>query len=164
MVKLSQYVSLEEAIKSQMATRMGIRNEPSEVELAAMRYVASSLFDPVRAFVGGALAVSSFFRCAALNNSIGGSATSQHCKGQAIDIDADVYGVKREGNHVLNPNRMIFNFIRDNLEFDQLIWEFGTTENPDWVHVSKTRGANRGQVLRAYRENGKTHYVTFDLY
>jgi hypothetical protein len=81
-----------------------------------------------------------------------GSLTSQHCQGEAIDIDMD-----STPNGV--TNKMVFDFIKNNLEFDQLIWEFGTNENPDWVHVSyESTGKQRKQVLKAIRSNGSTQY------
>lgn len=150
MTRISKYVSLAEAVKSQTAERNGIYNLPNDEARRNMAYVSQRVFDPVRDYVGGPLAVSSFYRSPDLNRAIGGSETSQHCKGEAMDIDADVYGV---GN-----NKQIFEFIKDNLEFDQLIWEFGTKENPAWVHVSLTRDNNRKQVLRAHRDNGYTQY------
>jgi hypothetical protein len=96
--------------------------------------------------------ISSGYRSKELNDAIGGSQTSQHSKGQAIDIDMD-----GSSNGVSNAD--VYNFIKDNLEFDQLIWEFGTDKNPDWVHVSYVNGPNRKQKLKAVRTNGKTSYV-----
>lgn len=154
MTRISKYISYAEAIKSQTATRLGISNVPGEQELKAMRNIGTRLFDRVREFVGGPLFVSSFFRCYLLNHAIGGSELSQHRKGEAIDIDAHPYGGK--------TNAEIFDFIRNELEFDQLIWEFGSTSEPDWVHVSlKLSGKNRKQVLRAYKVNGFTRYEPF---
>jgi hypothetical protein len=90
-----------------------------------------------------------------LNKCIGGSATSQHCQGEAIDIDMD-------GTPNGVTNKMVFNYIKDNLEFDQLIYEFGNDTNPDWVHVSyESTGKQRKQVLRAYKEAGKTKYKPY---
>ena len=155
-MKLSKYVNLSEATKSQTATRKGIKNEPDEEQLEAMKYVAKNIFDKVRDFVGGPLFPSSFFRSPELNVAIGGAKTSQHCKGEAIDIDADFYG---KGSNV-----DIFWYIKNKLTFDQLIWEFGSTTNPDWVHVSLKKEDNRGQVLRCYkRDDGTTQYISFDL-
>ena len=95
--------------------------------------------------------VSSGYRSDALNEAIGGSKTSQHSTGEALDLDADVYGVI--------TNADIFHYIDDRLDYDQLIWEFGTEENPDWVHVSfKKDGGNRREKLRAERVKGKTVY------
>ena len=95
--------------------------------------------------------INSFFRCEELNKAIGGSTKSQHCQGRAIDID-DVYGSV--------SNAFMYYYIKDNLDFDQLIWEFGTDHNPDWVHVSYVDGdSNRKRCLKAIRENGKTKYI-----
>lgn len=153
-MRLSKYVTLAEAVKSQTATRLGIENNPSEDQLEAMQYVASTVFDPVREFVGGPLHASSFFRSSELNKAIGGSSsTSQHMKGEAIDIDCDTFG------H--GTNLQVFNFIKDNLEFDQLILEYPDKEgNPAWVHVSKKKRDNRGQVLVKL----KSKYIPYSEY
>lgn len=158
MSKISDYISYKEATKSQQAERMGIDNTPSKKQLENMKFLGESIFDKVRLFVGGILFVSSFFRCKLLNMAIGGSSSSQHCEGLAIDIDADVY----QTNGV--TNRDIFYFILENLEFDQLIWEFGDNDEPAWVHVSaRPDGKNRKQVLRAKRVDMKTVYEQFEL-
>jgi hypothetical protein len=87
----------------------------------------------------------------ALNKAIKGAATSQHCSGEAMDIDMDGTSI---------TNAQIFNYIKDNLVFDQLIWEFGTDKNPDWVHVSyESTGKQRKQILKAIKKNGKTSYI-----
>ncbi len=100
----------------------------------------------------GVIYVSSGYRSDALNKAIGGSRKSQHSKGEALDLDND-------NKNVAASNTEIFNYIKDNLDFDQLIWEFGTDENPDWVHVSYLSiDENRKRCLRAYKENGKTKY------
>lgn len=149
--RISQHISYSEATKSQTATRLGIDNAPDAEALEAMQHVASTIFEPVRAHFGGRpIAITSFYRSPALNHAIGGSATSQHCRGEAIDIDADVF----DGP----TNRAIFEYIRTQLAFDQLIWEFGTDENPAWVHVSAKVQGNRGQVLRAIKADGFTRY------
>src|SRR5690606_9646489 len=140
---ISKYITYKEATKSQTATRLGIDNKPTEDHLAAMKHVASEVFDKVRAHFGVPLGVSSFYRGPELNKAIGGSKTSQHMKGEAIDIDADMYGDI--------TNKEIFDYIRENLTFDQLIGE-GKTGDGDfaWVHVSlKRAGKNRGEVLLA---------------
>lgn len=158
--KISKYLTLLECVKSETASRLGIINMPGANEIRAMIFVATNVFDKVREFVGGPLFASSFFRCPELNGSIGGSKTSQHMKGEAIDIDADRFGGK--------TNKEIFDFIRKNLPFDQMIWEFGSDQNPDWVHVSlcETPSKNRREILRAYRDpnKGATKYIPFDLY
>jgi hypothetical protein len=151
---LSKYITYGEAIKSATAKRLGIDNTPNGEQLTCMIDVANKVFDPVREFIGGKLDPSSFFRSEILNAATTGSAkNSQHTKGQAIDIDCDTYGI---GN-----NKLVFDFIKANLEFDQLIWEFGNNEQPDWVHVSYVKGKNRGNVLRASRNaDGSTKYVS----
>ena len=116
-----------------------------------MELVALKVFEPVREFLGRPIHINSFFRCPKLNKAIGGSTRSQHCKGEAIDLDV-AYGD--------NPNAKIFNYIKDNLDFDQMIWEFGDDKNPNWVHVSYVNEIdNRNRCLKAYKENGKTKYM-----
>lgn len=151
-MEISKYVSYLEAVKSNTAVRRGIENTPNEQQLEAMRNVAVSVFDKVREKVGGPLAVTSFFRSPKLNKAIGGSGRSQHCRGEAIDIDCDVFGNGK--------NSEVFKFIKEELDFDQLIWEFGNDEEPAWVHVSlKLNGQNRKSILKAVRREGKTKYV-----
>lgn len=140
MNSISKHISLAEATKSQTAIRNGIDNTPGEAELEAMKLVAAACFEPIRDHFGVALNVSSFFRSVALNTAIGGSKTSQHCKGEAIDIDAD-------GNEKVT-NKQIFEWAKANLKFDQLINEYPDKEgNPSWVHISFSKHGNRNQVL-----------------
>jgi zinc D-Ala-D-Ala carboxypeptidase len=150
MSKISKHITLREAIESYTAKRKGIENIPSEYELTNMVGVAVNVFEPLRKWVGGPIKVNSFFRSAELNKAIGGSSKSQHCQGRAIDID-DVYGYK--------TNAEMFRYIEKNLDFDQLIWEFGDDNNPNWVHVSYVSpDENRRRCLKASRQNGKTVY------
>lgn len=145
--QLSAHLSLNEAIRSQIAERNGIKNWPSDSELIKMISVARNIFEPIRAFVGGRLFVSSFYRNVAVNKLAGGSKKSQHCKGEAIDIDADYY----QTNGVTNAQ--IFHYAKDNLNFDQLIWEYGDDNNPAWVHISyKSEATNRNQILKITTE------------
>ncbi len=102
----------------------------------------------MRDYFGVPITVSSGYRSPDLNRAIGGSPTSQHCKGEAIDID--VYG------NLTNAD--VFSYLKDHTDFDQLIWEYGDEKQPDWVHCSYTRGKNRGEVLMCYSEDGKTRY------
>lgn len=150
---ISKNITFAEATKSQSAIRLGINNEPNEEQIEAMKYVAENIFERVRSHFGNKpIAISSFFRNFATNKAVGGSQTSQHCKGEAMDIDADTFGGI--------TNKEIFNYIKANLDFDQLIWEFGTNNNPDWVHVSLTKGLNKRQVLKAVKnEFGKVVYI-----
>lgn len=146
---LSKNLSLAEVMKSATAIKHGIANEPSSKHLTNLKAVATNIFQPCRDYFGKPLAVTSGYRSEALNDLIGGSKRSQHSKGEALDLDAQVYGGF--------TNAELFHYIKDNLDFDQLIWEFGTDEEPDWIHCSYTT-ENRGEVLIAYRDNGKTRY------
>ena len=147
---ISKHISYKEGVYSITAIRKGIDNTPNNDQLLKMVSVAEEVLEPLRAYVGGPIKINSFFRCPELNTAIGGSGKSQHCKGQAIDID-DTFG------RVTNAE--MYNFIKDNLEFDQIIWEFGDDNNPDWVHVSYvSKEDNRKRCLRAYKSNNKTVY------
>ena len=153
-MQLSEHLTLAEVTKSQTATRLGIDNDPDAHQLAALKAIAEHIFEPVRNHFGVPIGISSGLRSKALNQAIGGSSRSQHCHGQALDIDADIYGG-------IN-NRNIFRYIQNHLDFDQLIWEFGDDNNPAWVHVSFVDDdTNRGQTLRAIKENGKTKYIRY---
>ena len=148
--RISEHVSLKEGVKSHTATRLNIDNEPSSLDLINMTTIAEQVFEPLRKFVGGPIAINSFYRSPKLNSAIGGSTSSQHCKGYAIDID-DKYGYK--------TNAEMYYYIQQNLDYDQLIWEFGDDKNPDWVHVSYvSEDVNRRRCLQAYKENNKTKY------
>ena len=148
---ISKHISDKEGVYSNTAIRMGINNKPGERQLYNMKIIAKQIFEPVRNWVGGPVNINSFFRSEELNTAIGGSKSSQHCKGQAIDID-DTFGHK--------TNAEMYKFIKDNLNFDQLIWEFGNEENPAWIHVSYvSEEQNRNRCLLAYKnENNKTKY------
>ena len=149
-MKLTENLSLAEVTKSATAIRMGIANTPSATHLIALKEVSKNIFQPCREHFGKPLAVTSGYRSEALNEAINGSKTSQHSKGEALDLDADVFGGF--------SNAELFNYIKDHLDFDQLIWEFGNNNNPDWVHCSyKTRG-NRNEVLIAIKTNNQTTY------
>jgi hypothetical protein len=144
---LSANLSLAEVIKSQTATRKGIDNRPSLHSIDNLTAIAQAVFQPLRDWYGSPIFISSGYRSPQLNISIGGSSTSQHCKGEALDFDAD------------GDNYKLFNYIFENIDFDQLIWEFGDDKNPAWVHVSYKIDENRNQVLKAYKdEQGRTKY------
>ena len=150
MSKISKHITYKEATRSVTALRLGIENKPSEYELQNMELIAEKVFEPLREAVNGPIKINSFYRCEELNKAIGGSSRSQHCQGRAIDID-DVYGYV--------SNSYMYYYIKDNLDFDQLIWEFGTDTEPDWVHVSYVDSdSNRKRCLLAYKEEGKTKY------
>lgn len=146
---ISQYISLEEATH----TATGLPNVPTAEQLEAMRYVATKVFDRIREHFNKPLGINSFFRSHEVNKAVGGATLSQHTSGEAIDIDGKKYG------SVLNSQ--IFHYIKDNLDYDQLIWEFGNEHEPSWVHVSLKQGMNRRQILKATKRNGKTVYIPY---
>ena len=147
---ISKHISYKEGVYSITATRRGINNTPNDEQLSNMELIAEEVFEPLRVYVGGPIKINSFFRSPDLNTAIGGSKTSQHCKGQAMDID-DTFGKM--------TNAEMYHWIKDNLDFDQMIWEFGDDDNPNWVHVSYVSPKkNRNRCLKAYKENGKTKY------
>tara|TARA_R110002012_G_scaffold49258_1_gene127484 strand:- start:209 stop:679 length:471 start_codon:yes stop_codon:yes gene_type:complete len=151
MSRISKHISEKEATKSITAMRLGIANTPDGNILTNMKLVSENVFEPLRKWVGGAIKINSFYRSEALNKAIGGSSKSQHCEGKAMDID-DIYGHK--------TNAEMFNYIKENLNFDQMIWEFGDSTNPDWVHVSYVSDSvNRNRILKAVRDKGKTKYI-----
>tara|TARA_R110000782_G_scaffold155838_1_gene248036 strand:+ start:17 stop:481 length:465 start_codon:yes stop_codon:yes gene_type:complete len=148
--RISEHISLKEGVKSHTATRLSIDNVPRDLDLINMKTIANKVFEPLREWACGPIAINSFYRSPKLNSAIGGSTTSQHCIGCAIDID-DTYGYK--------TNAEMFNYIKDNLDFDQMIWEFGNDNNPDWIHISYiSEDINRRRLLKAYKKNNKTHY------
>lgn len=151
--KISENISYTEATKSKTAIKLNINNDPDEETLERMKYVAENVFEPLREHFGVPIAVTSFYRSKELNKAIGGSPTSEHVYGSAIDIDADVYGMV--------TNKDIFEYIKNNLKFNQLIWEFGTNKEPAWIHVSLKKSGNKNQILKAYKEkNWLGNYVT----
>ncbi len=154
-MKLSEHLDLSEVVRSESAKRKGISNMPTPEHIANFKILAEKVFEPIRIHFRCPIIISSGYRSKELNQAIGGSSTSQHCTAEAIDIDMD-------GTPNGVTNRMVFDYIKDNLEFDQLIYEFGNSENPDWVHVSyESTGKQRKQILRASRANGKTIYSKY---
>jgi zinc D-Ala-D-Ala carboxypeptidase len=152
-MKLSEHLDLSEITRSESAKRNGLSNMPNELHLANLKLLAENVFEPIRNNFRCPIHISSGYRSFELNRAVKGSLTSQHCTGEAIDIDMD-----NSANGV--TNKMVFDYIKDNLNFDQLIWEFGTASNPDWVHVSyESTGRQRKQVLKAVRSNGQTSYI-----
>jgi len=148
-MKLSENFTLAELTKSSTAKRLGIDNTPNPEQLENLVELCHKVLQPLRDAIGP-IRISSGLRVPELNKAIGGSTTSQHCaiNGAAADIDID-------------DNKEVFEYIKNNLQFDQLIWEFGNEKQPDWVHVSYHYGHNRGQVLKAIKKDGKTKYVPY---
>lgn len=137
MDNISPHISFDEATVSPTAIRLKIDNTPDEHTLINMKVVALKCFEPARAHFGP-IKVNSFFRCLLLNKAVGGSPTSQHPKGEAIDMSRG----SRE------KNKELFEWCKANLVFDQLIWEFGDETGPDWVHISFRLSGNRNETLR----------------
>ena len=147
---ISRHISDKEGVYSRTALRLDIDNTPTKEHKQNMIKLAEEVFEPLRAYVGGPIKINSFYRSPELNKAIGGSTKSQHCNGQAIDID-DTFG--------RCTNAEMFEFIKKHLDFDQIIWEFGNDKNPNWVHVSYVSPQeNRNRCLKAYKENNKTKY------
>ena len=147
---ISKHISYKEGVYSRTATRLSINNKPNDEQMQNMCLIAEEVFEPLRSWVGGPIKINSFFRSPELNKAIGGSTKSQHCHGQAIDLD-DTFGRA--------TNAEMYEFIRKYLDFDQMIWEFGDDDNPNWVHISYVSSdKNRNRCLLAYKENKKTKY------
>jgi hypothetical protein len=153
---ISENISFKEATFSNTAKRLKIKNEPLETHLTNMKTVAEKCFQPLREWAEHPIRVNSFYRCAELNTAIRGSINSQHCKGQAIDISS--LGEK--------SNRELFEWIKENCDFDQMIWEFGgdpnlENTNPKWIHISYVnKKSNRNRILRAKSKGSSvTYYV-----
>lgn len=137
MERISQHISLHEATFSDTAARLGIDNAPDEHTIINMKIVADKCFEPARRWFRNPIKVNSFYRCYELNKAVGGSATSQHCKGEAIDMNA---GTRLE-------NKRLLEWCKANLIYDQLINEYPNDEGPAWVHISFRAGGNRNQFL-----------------
>ena len=148
-MKLSKNFSLKEMTKSQTALRRGIDNEPGDEEEANLQQLCEQVLQKVRDHFGKPVNVNSGYRSPELNKAIGGSTTSDHCKGMAADIE--IPGVS---------NYELADWIKENCEFRQLILEFYTPGVPDsgWVHVSYNYEENEKKVMTALKEDGKTVY------
>lgn len=156
MKNISKHITYKEATQSYVAIRYGIDNDPEEHQLRNMIMLAEMVFEPLRAFFNRPIGITSFYRSSALNSKLKGSRTSQHManNGAAIDLDGDIYGGV--------TNKELFDYIRLNLNFDQLISEFPDREsNPAWVHVSYKQFGNRRQVLEAHSINGRILYTQY---
>lgn len=147
---ISKHISNKESVYSRTAQRLDIDNTPTQEHKNNMIKLAENVFEPLRSYANGPIKINSFYRSPELNKAIGGSSKSQHCNGQAIDID-DTFGML--------TNAEMYKFIKQHLDFDQMIWEFGDEDNPNWVHVSYVSPQeNRNRCLQAYKKNGKTKY------
>lgn len=144
-MQLSKHFTLAEFTRSESAKRHGVSNNPTPEHLENIKLLCEKVLEPIREKFG-IINISSGYRSKALNHYIGGSLKSQHCEGKAADIDQDDMGGV--------TNKEIFEYIKNELEFDQLINEFDYS----WVHVSFNLGKNRKQVLDAGKSNGRTVY------
>ena len=150
MERISEHITHKEAVRSNTALRLNLKNIPDDYQVSNMVGIATHVFEPLREYVGGPIKINSMFRSQDLNTAIGGSTSSQHCQGRAIDLD-DTFGYK--------TNAEMFNYIKNNLSYDQIIWEFGDSNNPDWVHVSYVSiDQNRKKNLVAEKIKGRTSY------
>ena len=145
-MKLSKNFDLKEFTESATAVKEGIQNVPDTEQIANLQRLVENVLQPARDAIYTPIVVTSGFRSAALNKAIGGASSSQHLKGEAADI-------------ICVDNVKLFNYIRSQLEFDQLIWEHGSESYPDWVHVSLKAQGNRKEVLRAVKEKGGIRYL-----
>ena len=151
MKNISTHISLEEATNSPTAKRLGFANKPTEDHIKNMEALATTIFEVLRKGLGDhPIRITSFYRSEESNKAVGGATASQHCKGEAMDLQG-----------VNATNAEVFEYIKDHLPFDQMIWEFGTNVEPAWVHVSYSRKSNRGKVLKALKKNGKTVYEIY---
>ena len=144
-MQLTDHFSLVEMTRSQTASRRGIPNIPNRAEVAALKLLCERVLEPVREHFGKPVVVTSGFRSVALNRAIGGSASSQHCRGEAADFT--VPGIS---------NIEVCRWLEKNLNYDQLIYEFG---EGGWIHVSFSKDRMRNQELRAVRIAGRTRYL-----
>lgn len=152
-MQLSKNLVLAEVMRSETAKRKGISNMPTPEHIENFKKLAENVFQPIRDHFGVPIRISSGYRSKALNTAVGGSLSSQHCKGEAIDIDMDGTSI---------TNKQIFDFVKANVNFDQMIWEFGTDANPNWVHVSyNSDGPQRKQILKAVKAGKGTKYLPF---
>lgn len=144
-MKLTENLTLEEAIYSAKGRALGLDNTPSAAEIKVMKVTAEKVFQPVRDHFGKPIKVTSMYRSAAVNRAVGGSATSQHRTGEAIDMQG-LQGL---------TNAEIFYYIKNHLDFDQLIWEYGNQQQPAWVHVSYTAKRKNRKMVFAIGVNKK---------
>lgn len=152
-MRLTAHFDLSEFTRSESAKREGLDNTPTPEHLENIKILCEKVLEPIRLRFGS-INISSGYRGKLLNHFIGGAVNSDHCVGRAVDIDMDDVGTGV-------TNTEIFNYIKDNLDYDQLIWEFGNKEKPDWVHVGYRLNENRKQTLRATKVNGKSHYSPY---
>lgn len=146
-MNLSAHVTVDEFVNSPTATNRGISQTMDITTTQKAKELCENVFEPIRAHVGRPIAINSGYRSPALNRAVGGASSSQHVKGEAMDLDL--------------TDRDLFEWIIDNVEYDQAIYEFGNDQHAAWFHISYRKGANRKQALRAIKKGGKTTYVPY---
>lgn len=150
-MNIGKYTTLEKLCKSQAAERHGIDNQPDAIQLHNLKLLIEKVYDPLCDHFQRAIPISSGFRHPIVNSIIGGAKNSQHATGQAIDLDCD-------GDGTPITNNAVFYWLYNNVDFDQIIWEYGNDITPSWVHVSFNEAGNRRQVLKI-KKGG--HYEIF---
>ena len=151
-MKLSENLDLSEVIRSESAKRHGINNQPTPEHIENFKLLAEKIFQPIRDHFKVPIRISSGYRSKELNAKIGGSKTSDHCFGYAIDIDNDGTSI---------TNNEIFYFIKDNLKWKQLIFEFPVNGQASWIHISYQANNLKNQILIAKKLYGKTVYINY---
>ena len=146
-MNLSAHVTLAEFERSEAAVKHGIANKMNEFEIERAKELCENVFEPIRAHLNKPIKINSGFRSAVVNKRIGGAKTSQHVLGEAMDLDLH--------------DRELFEWIIDNVEADQYIFEGGTEDKADWFHISYRKGRNRKQALRMIKKSGKTSYIPY---
>lgn len=146
-MNLSKHVTRAEFERSDASIRHGIPNVMTEADLQRAKELCENVFEPIRAYLSAPIRVNSGYRSPAVNKRIGGAKNSQHVLGEAIDLDLH--------------DRKLFEWILDNVEFDQAIFEGGTEDRADWFHISYRKGRNRKQALRMVKKGGKSTYIPY---
>ena len=152
-MKISAHLDLSELTRSESAKRHGIKNMPNQEHIANLKTLAEKVFEPIRANFRVPIRISSGYRSKELNAKIGGSAKSQHSKGEAIDIDMDGTSI---------TNKQIFDYVKDNLQFTQLIAEFPVNGDLSWVHIGYDKNNLKKEILVAKKLYGKTVYIKYN--
>jgi D-alanyl-D-alanine dipeptidase len=146
-MNLSRHVTIQEFSYSPTAIKKGIHNVMNSIQVNNAIQLCENVFEPLRKHLNTPIKITSGFRCPQLNKSIGGAYGSQHTKGEAFDLEL--------------TDRKLFDWILNNLEFDQAIYEFGNDTHANWFHISYRKGNNRRQALRAIKIATKTQYISY---
>lgn len=161
----SEYLSKHLTLQQAVLCRPGFNNTPTPRQLKALTYWGLEIYDPICEHFGLHIFTHSIFRSDAYNKAIGGDPRSDHrCIAPAgTELVPAAGDLDLDGNKTLT-NKMLFDWAARNLKFKQIIWEKGTKENADWIHIANAEGDNQGRLTRCLVEDGKTKYIPFDLY